>query len=263
MKQKSVTILLPVHKIDGDYKTMFERAVKSTESFYDDVVLMVICPNNILGEVKKIDVGQKLSVQYLGHDEETSFTHQINLGISNTETEWFSILEIDDEYRQIWLKSMFSHVNEYTDVDVFLPIVRDVNVDGKFISFTNESTWAYGFTEKQGFLDNEVLLDFQNYQISGGLYKTSVIKDMGMFKENFKLTFPYEFLLRLTHNGVKIFTVPRIGYQHVNFREDSLFWKYKNDENEKLSEEQVKFWLDTAKKEFFFKNNRDINQTTT
>jgi hypothetical protein len=27
----------------------------------------------------------------------------------------------------------------------------------------------------------------------------------------------------------------------------------------KLSPEEVKFWLDTAKKEFFFKNNRDIN----
>ena len=80
-----------------------------------------------------------------------------------------------------------------------------------------------------------------------------------MFKENIKLTFGYEFFLRLTHNGVKILTVPRIGYQHVNFREDSLFWKYKNDETSKLSENEVKFWLETAKKEFFFKNNREIN----
>ena len=65
-------------------------------------------------------------------------------------------------------------------------------------------------------------------------------------------------LLRLTHNGVKIFTVPRIGYQHVNFREDSLFWSFKNDENNKLEEDEVKFWLDTAKKEFFFKNKREV-----
>ena len=68
----------------------------------------------------------------------------------------------------------------------------------------------------------------------------------------------YELLLRLTHNGVKVMSIPRIGYQHVNFREDSLFWSYKNDESVKLEENEVKFWLDTAKKEFFFKNKRDV-----
>jgi hypothetical protein len=118
--------------------------------------------------------------------------------------------------------------------------------------------WAYGFTEKQGFLDNEVLLDYQNYQTSGGLYKTEVIKENGSFKENIKLTFSYEFLLRLTHNGVKIMSVPKIGYKHVNLREDSLFWLYKNNDESKLKEKEVRFWLDTAKKEFFFKNKRDV-----
>jgi hypothetical protein len=77
-----------------------------------------------------------------------------------------------------------------------------------------------------------------------------------------KLTFSYEFLLRLTNNGVQIMTVPRVGYQHVNFRDDSLFWLYKNNEETKLSPDEVKFWLDSAKKEFFFKNKRDINYVT-
>jgi hypothetical protein len=58
-------------------------------------------------------------------------------------------------------------------------------------------------------------------------------------------------------------TVPRIGYQHVNMREDSLFWSYRNNEENKLQENEVKFWLDTAKKEFFFKNKRDVNYITT
>jgi hypothetical protein len=154
---------------------------------------------------------------------------------------------------------MNEYISIYPDVSVFLPIVKDIDVDGKFLSFTNESTWAYGFSERQGFLDNEVLLDFQNYQTSGGLYKTQIIKDNGMFKDNIKLTFSYEFLLRLTHNGVAIMTVPKIGYQHVNFREDSLFWNYQNGEETKLSENEAKFWLETSKKEFFFKNKRDVD----
>ena len=147
----------------------------------------------------------------------------------------------------------------FTDVSVFLPIIKDINEEGEFVSFTNESAWAYGFTERQGFLDNEVLLDFQNYQTSGGLYKTEVIKEHGKFKENIKLTFSYEFLLRLTHNGIRVMTVPKVGYQHVNLREDSLFWSYRNDESKKLLEPEVKFWIESAKKEFFFKNKRDIN----
>jgi len=53
-------------------------------------------------------------------------------------------------------------------------------------------------------------------------------------------------------------SVPRIGYLHVNLRENSLFWKYKYDENESLSENEAEFWLETAKKEYFFKNKRDI-----
>ena len=86
-----------------------------------------------------------------------------------------------------------------------------------------------------------------------------MIKENGSFKDNLKLTFSYELLLRLTHNGVKVMGIPKIGYQHVNFRENSLFWSYKNDDKIKLDEDEVKFWLDTAKKEFFFKNKRDVN----
>lgn len=261
MSNKNITILLPIHKMDDDYKEMLKNAVSSIENFYNDVVLSIICPESVANQID-YQLSDKLEIKKLVNNGNSDFCSQVNFGIENCDTEWFSILEVDDEYKSVWLKSMNEYVKTYTDVDVFLPVVKDINVEGKFMSFTNESTWAYGFTEKQGYLDNEVLLDFQNYQISGGLYKTQVIKDNGLLKENIKLTFGYEFFLRLTHNGVKIMTVPKIGYQHLNFREDSLFWNYKNNESTKLKEEEVKFWLETAKKEFFFKNKRDVNFET-
>jgi hypothetical protein len=254
---KNITIILPVHRIEDSYRVMFENAVKSVEQFHNDVKLMIVCPANVKSEFANIS--DTLEVNVVTNNTKTDFCSQVNLGIENCDTEWFSILEIDDEYKPIWLKSINEYVKAYNDIDVFLPVVKDINTEGNFVSFTNESTWAYGFTEKQGVLDNEVLLDFQNYQISGGLYKTQVVKDNGSLKENIKLTFGYEFLLRLTHNNVKIMTVPRIGYQHLNFREDSLFWSYKNDDVNKISEEEAKYWLETAKKEFFFKNKRDVN----
>lgn len=254
---KNITVILPIHTLSDDYKEMLNNAISSVEDFHNDVKLSIVCPTSLKKELK--DLSNKLEITIVDNKGETDFCSQVNLGIDKCETEWFTILEVDDEFKPVWLKTMNEYMKVFTDVSVFLPIVKDVNVEGKFINFTNESAWAYGFTDMQGFIDNEVLLDFQNYQTSGGLFKTQVIKDNGKFKENIKLTFVYEFLLRLTHNGIRVMTVPRAGYQHVNLREDSLFWKYKNDESIKLSEEEVKFWLDTAKKEFFFKNKRDVN----
>jgi hypothetical protein len=255
---KNITVILPLHSVEGDYKEMLKNAITSVGDFHNDVIVSIVCPKSV-GDQLNFPITDKVEIKIITNEGQTDFCSQVNLGIEKCETEWFSILEVDDEFKPIWLKSVNEYVKTYTDVDVFLPIVRDINVEGKFISFTNESVWAYGFTEKQGYLDNEVLLDFQNYQISGGLYRTQVVKDNGSFKENIKLTFGYEFFLRLTHNGVKIMSVPKIGYQHLNFREESLFWKYKNNEETKLKEDEVKFWLETAKKEFFFKNKRDVN----
>ena len=253
---KKITVILPVHTLEGSYKEMLDNAVKSIEDFHNDVNLSIVCPKNVGDNIGTLS--DKLEIKIVNNEGKTDFCSQINLGIDKCDTEWFSILEVDDEYKTIWLKSINDYIKIYKDVDVFLPIVKDINPEGKFTSFTNESAWAYGFTEMQGFIDNEVLLDFQNYQISGGLYRTKVIKENGSLKENIKLTFGYEFFLRLTHNGVRVMTVPKVGYQHVNMRDDSLFWEYKNNDSNKLTEPEVKFWLETAKKEFFFKNKRDV-----
>ena len=254
---KNITVLIPIHKISEDYKEMLNNALESVEDFHNNVKVSVICPNEVKKELTNLS--DKLEINFIINKGETDFCSQVNLGIDKCDTEWFTILEVDDQFKPIWLKSINDYQKIYSDVDVFLPIVKDINSEGKFVSFTNESAWAYGFTDMQGFIDNEVLLEYQNYQISGGLYRTQKIKDNGSLKENIKLTFGYEFLLRLTHNGVRVMTVPRAGYQHVNLREDSLFWTYKNNDESKMSEKEVKFWLDSAKKEFFFKNKRDVN----
>lgn len=255
---KNITVVLPVHKLENEYSEMLTNAVESVKMFYNDVKLLIVAPEKLKKELTKIDFGQKLEIDFKFHNSETDFCTQVNEGAKSCETEWFSILEIDDEYQKPWLKSINQHMVENPDADVILPIIKDVNTDGTFTNYTNESVWAYGFSENQGILDNDVLLEYQNYQISGGLYRTKVFLDNGGLKNNIKLTFGYELLLRLTHNGSKIVVVPKIGYRHVNLREDSLFWQYKNDDGLKLEENEAKFWVETAKKEFFFNNKRDV-----
>jgi hypothetical protein len=255
---KNITVILPIHTLEGEYNEMFSRAVLSVEQFHDDVALIIVGPKSAVGDLNKSGISDKLDVEIVINKGDTGFCSQVNLGIENCETEWFSILEIDDEYTSNWLQSFRTYTRMFEDADVFLTIVKDVNSEGKLLNLTNESVWAYGFSENQGELNNEILLDYQNYQTSGGFYKTEVVKENGSFKDNIKLTFSYEFLLRLTHNNAKVVTIPQIGYRHVNFREDSLFWLYKNSPDHKLLDGEAKFWLETAKKEFFFKNKRDV-----
>ena len=52
-------------------------------------------------------------------------------------------------------------------------------------------------------------------------------------------------------------TIPRIGYKHMNLREGSIFWNYKNG-NKKVSDNEVSFWIELAKKEHFFVSDRKI-----
>jgi hypothetical protein len=256
---KNITILLPIHEITDDYKVMFENAVSSVDNFHENVKLFIISPPTMKDTLIELLSDTKVDYKIIENNTgDTTFVKQINLGIDNVDTEWFSILEVDDSYHNSWLKTVSDYVKFNEDVDIFLPLVKDINVEGEFLNFTNESVWAYGFSDEQGFLDNDVLMEYQNYQTSGGLYRTKTVIENGKFKDNFKLTFSYEFLLRLTHKNVKIMVIPKIGYIHVNFREGSLFWNYKNSENDKLSENEVKFWVDTAKKEHFFVNKRDI-----
>ena len=138
-----------------------------------------------------------------------------------------------------------------------MPIVVDVDDKGVFVGFTNEATFAANFTNEMGRLDHDTLLTYQNFQFSGLVMRKSSYTKYGMVKESFKLTFGYEFFLRMTSNDVKFLTIPKIGYKHMNLREGSIFWNYKNGED-KMVEDEVRFWIDLAKKEYLFIKDREI-----
>jgi hypothetical protein len=84
--------------------------------------------------------------------------------------------------------------------------------------------------------------------------RKSVYEEFGGFKASIKLTFIYEFLLRMTFKDVRVMIVPKFGYKHVNQRKDSLFSTYK----ETLDPIEARWWLSTAKKEYYFPKDRQI-----
>jgi hypothetical protein len=198
-----------------------------------------------------------LTVNYVENKKKHDFCSQVNLGVENSNSTWISVLEFDDEYSSIWFKNVERYANSYPEVGAFLPLVVDTDEKGMFVGFTNEATFAVSLNTEMGYLTNDLLMGYQNFQTSGMVLKRELYNEVGGFKPSFKLTFVYEFLLRLTYNSVNIMTIPKIGYKHMNMREGSIFWSYKNGQN-KISDKEVSFWIESAKKEHFFSSDRKI-----
>jgi len=256
----SLSVILPIKTSKAkDFDDYFKKAIDSLKNQQVEIEELVIVhtqEEDLVKILKSYDFGT-IKVNLLEWTSEPNYCSQVNHGIKNAKSEWISLFEFDDEYSNIWFKNVKKYAESYPEVQMFLPVVVEVDEKGVFAGFTNEATFAANFTQEMGFLTNETLQDYQNFQTAGSVFKKSLIDDFGGFKSSIKLTFIYEFLLRLTYNSVSIMTIPKLGYKHLNLREGSIFWNYKFGEN-KMIEDEVKFWLQTAKKEYFFTDDRVI-----
>lgn len=256
-----VSIILPIKSSKvRDFQEFFDKAIQSIKEQLvpvNELVVVHTQEESLIDFINSYDFGD-LNVQKLLWDKGPNYCDQINYGIENSKSEWVSLFEFDDEYSKIWFKNVKKYIESYPSVDMFLPVVVDTNDKGVFVGFTNEATFAANFSQELGYLTNETLQSYQNFQTAGSVFKKKLVEDFGGFKPSMKLTFIYEFLLRLTYNSVNIMTIPRLGYKHINLREGSIFWNYKHGE-EVMTEDEVKFWIQSAKKEYFFTNDREIN----
>jgi GT2 family glycosyltransferase len=260
MKKFDISIILPIKssKANG-FAEYFNKAITSIkeQKVHPNELIIVHTDETFLVEFLNDYDFAPLNVIRETWTKEPNFSSQVNHGARIAKSEWISIFEFDDEYSKIWFDNVSKYAQSYPDVSAFLPIVVDTDEKGQFAGFTNESTFALNIASEMGILTNDILQNFQNYQISGMAIKKKTFLDYGLLKPSFKLTFGYELFLRLTNNSVRIMSIPRIGYKHTNLREGSIFWNYKNGEN-KLTENEVKFWIEAAKKEYFFINDRAI-----
>ena len=252
----NITVILPIHKMDETIASYLEKAVKSIEQQkIKPEELLIVTPKGLSITLPETSIKTNI-VENTG---ETDFCSQINFGVENVKTEYFSILEVDDEYSKIWFDNATKYIKAYDEVDVYLPIVLDVSVEGRFLHFTNEPVWAKDFSDKLGFLDNDSLLNFPNFQLSGSVIKVDSFKAVGKLKPGIKLHFVYEFLLRMSYYDKKMMTIPKLGYKKTNMRPDALFFNYYNGiEGEKIDAVEARFWFNTARKECYFKNDRGI-----
>lgn len=250
---KDITIIIPVHVYNEQVKEMLTKAIESVPS---DYLIHIVNPNKLESElgwlVKKYDNVTLLSA--VDEDEPTDFCTLVNRGVSTCGTNWFSILEFDDEYTPIWFSNVEKEMEYKSDVSVFIPLteLNDFN-NTRFVSYGNEAPWASSFSNEIGYIDNDCLQDFFDFYLTGSVFSTLDWLNSGGLKPSIKVTFWYEFLLRLTNDGKKIYVIPKLGYKHNVNRDGSLYNEYANT----VTTDEADWWRELAKKECFFKKDRN------
>ena len=252
----NITVIIPIHKLEEKYINGCVESIKNQKMIPDQVLIVRSDDTNLTKFLETYDFGNLKEITKVIHNETGNydFQSQINYGVEQCETEYFTFVEYDDELSPIWIKNGSEYIDSYPEVGVFLPIVYETDENGQFISFTNESVWAKEFSEVMGVLDNNTLQKVQNFNKHGMIVKKELFLESGGLKTNMKLTFTYEFLLRMSYNDVTIMVIPKLGYKHTNNREGSLFVEYKNS----IDVLESKFWVNKAKKEYFFTEDREI-----
>jgi GT2 family glycosyltransferase len=255
----NITVILPVHEVQGNFENFFTKAVESVSTQHnkpDELLIVTSNDKSLKSFLKSFDFGDLKEITRVVENttKDFGFQSQINYGVSECKTEYFTFLEYDDQLSQIWIKKGVEYIDAYPEVGIFLPIVFECDENGQFISFTNEGVWAKDVSEELGFIDNNTLQRIQNFNFDGMIVNKSLFEEYGGLKTHIKLTFTYEFLLRMSYSSIPIMVIPKLGYKHINNRSESLFDYYKNT----VDILESKFWLNKAKKEYFFTEDREI-----
>lgn len=264
-EKTNISVIIPIFSAN---KSALKDAIVSVgqQKVKPDTVILVVAEGSDDHKlVKKLispDFG--LNFEILSHKEDTSFQNQLNLGVKHCKSEWFVFLEQDDELSKIWIDNVVKYRAENSEIQLFLPFVLDVSENtekspSEILGMTNDAVWAAEFSEVMGHLDVNSLLKYQNFNFDGMAMRKDIYEEMGGVKLNIKLTFMYEFLLRMTKHDIGVMVVPKLGYKHVNMRKGGFFSSLKDN----MTPDEARWWLATAKREYFHLTDRELSYVNT
>lgn len=245
--KNNLIVVIPVHEFNEEVGKYLNNAINSVP---ENIEVRISCKKGLDTKIKKY-LKEWTDIKYVTNDK-SDFASLVNNAISNSK--YFSILEYDDEYTPIWFTNVEKYIESMPDVSVFMPLTDIVDInDNKYIGMGNEAPWASAFSNNIGFIDLDSLQNFFDFYMTGSVFNTDDWIEVGGLKPSVKLTFWYEYMLRATNKEQKFFVIPKVGYNHYMGRKGSLTEEYKKN----MSPEEQSFWFKTAKKEYFFKEDRN------
>ena len=245
---KELVVIVPMHEFGKENIELLNKAVDSVP---EGIKVILSCKKGVDGRKLK-GISERLVV--LAESDGDSFAELVNTAVDNIEEKWFSILEFDDTYTPIWLDNVKKYIDFMPDTSVFMTLedITDFN-NGKYVGFGNEAAWASSFSNEIGYIDNDCLQNYFDFYLTGSIFNTADWKEVGGLKPSIKITFWYEWLLRATNKGKTVFVIPKVGYNHTLGRSGSLVELYK----ENVDGEESQWWFDLAKREMYYKEDRN------
>jgi hypothetical protein len=269
----NISTIIPIHKYSDELSVYLDKAIESVimqENLAELPKIVLVYPADLQDAIVGFRDGVIRKHQDRGITTEsftlvpntgtTDYQSQVNLAVDNISTEYFSVLEFDDEYGTTFFRNVQKYIKSYPEVDIFLTMMIEVNEKNEGIKMTNETVWAQQFVGENGemgYLNANALKQYTDFKLSGAVIKKSEFLNIGRYKANIRLTFMYELLLRALNNACKVFSIPRIGYKHLATRPDSMFDHFLKN----MPPIERKFWFDTAVKEANFITDRPIDMS--
>ena len=247
---EEIVVIIPIHEYDENVKSLLTNAIQSVPQGLE---VRLSCASGIgeqLKDFKSID-NVKLTI-YETQGSDSSFATLVNQAVGDSK--WFSILEFDDEYTSIWYENAQKYMEHNPEVSIFMSLTDVVDFEQqKYVGFANEAPWASSFSNEIGFVDNECLQSYFDFNLTGAIFNTDDWKEVGGLKPSIKLSFWYELMLRWTNKGKKIFVIPKVGYKHVINRPNSLYNQYQNT----IQPKEGEWWYELARQECFYTQDRN------
>lgn len=259
-----LTVIVPVHIFDDNVAGYLKKAVESIalnqKNYKGVITTLLVCPKNIEKKVlDTVSASQLKNYSIIINKGQTDFCSQINYAVESVTTDFFSILEFDDEYSPKWFKALQEYYYTNEDVSVFLPInVQYEESNPHICQYCNEIVWANEFSKELGYIDFDCLENYYGFNLTGGVFNTKDYKSVGGLKPSILVAFNHEFLLRVTNKKLKVFVVPKEGYRHVLNRESSMSILSAKE----MTSEDVKKWFNIAKTEYPYTEDRKVKPTS-
>ena len=243
------TVIIPLVKLDNDN---LKKLAKTAYNSAPNKMNVILVGND--EALSSFDC-QGSNITRLINNGDQSYQNQVNLAVEKVKTKYFTVLEFDDELSELWFDNAEKYSNVNTD-ELFgmFPLTELVDyATNTTIGYANEAFLASSFSEKIGYFDMDSLTEYLGFNTSGAIFLTKEFIELGKLKPSMKLTFWHEFLMRALYKECVIRVIPKVGCFHTVNRPNCMTDIY----SKTMDNTEIDWWIDIAKKEFYFKNDRN------
>ena len=241
-----IDIIIPLINQGEKYGEVIERLKNSIKDI-EEVSIQYVCgtkeDKERFSELFKGNLGT--NILSTGKDNE-NIQSLINYAASKSKASYIIFLKEEDNLYPTWIQNVIKHINYYTEFDSFLGLCKEVDKDGKFISYYNELVLSGSFLDENRV--GEITLDMVNtyglFLINGGVFNRKKFLANGGLKPSMKRWWETEFLMRTLNNGSRIYMIPKLSSAIISGPE--------------IPVEDSEEWLHIAQREYFFNTDRNI-----